>query len=137
MFLILQQVYFQKIHYGNCFDSSPPSDFEIFQFGPFNFIFLAFYVQKLSFQPKENVTKPFSYFSWNTLYVEIYLMLVSFNMKYISVFRGFMARSNIITHKNTHISIEIIQGIQNTYRSTLSLVFPPPYKTHKNRKQGV
>ena len=58
------------------------------------------------------------------MYVEIYLMLESFNIKYISVLRGFMARSNIITHNNTHISMEIIQGIQNTYRSTLSLVFP-------------
>ena len=43
--------------------------------------------------------------------------------------RGFMARSNIKTHKSIHISMEIIQGIQNTYRSTLSLVFPPPHPT--------
>ena len=87
------------------------------------------------FLAQKNVTKPFSYFSRNTLYVEIYLMLVSFNIKYISIFRGFMARSNIITHKNTHISIEIIQGIQNTYRSTLSLVFPPT-KLIKTENRG-
>ena len=44
---------------------------------------------------------------------------------------SFKARSNIKTHKSIHISMEIIQGIQNTYRSTLSLVFPPPTKLIK------
>ena len=69
-------------------------------------------------------------------YVEIYLMLKSFNIRYISVLRGFMARSNIITHKSIHVSMEIIQGIQNTYRSTLSLVFPPPTKLIKTENRG-
>jgi len=48
-----------------------------------------------------------------------------------------MARSNIKTHKSIHISMEIIQGIQNTYRSTLSLVFPPhPTKLIKTENRG-